>query len=81
LAALRLSGFIERSWLTDLFFLGVKHGGYPRATRAIAHLWILLGVTGLAVLVIAATSPGRALVARYIDSSLLTVAVLFPVGF
>jgi hypothetical protein len=80
LAALRVGGLIQRSRLTDLFFLSIHHGGYPRATRVIANLWILLGVIGLGVLVIAAMRSGRRLIARYLHSSLLTVVVFFPMG-
>jgi 4-amino-4-deoxy-L-arabinose transferase-like glycosyltransferase len=79
LAALRVSGLLERSRLTALFFLST-HLGYQRAPRAIATLWILLALVALGVLVIAVIPPGQRLAARYRDSSLVTVAVFFPVG-
>jgi hypothetical protein len=79
LAALRIGGLLDRSRLTALFFLST-HLGYQRATQAIATLWILIALAALGVLVIAVIPPGQRLVARYRDSSLVAVAVFFPVG-
>src|SRR5262245_60670830 len=78
LAVLRASGLIERSGLTDAFFLSIHHGSHPLATRAIAGLWVALGTTALGVLAMAVVPPGRRLIARYGHSSLLSVVAFFP---
>lgn len=79
LAALRLGGLIGRSRLTDIFFLST-HLAYRRAIWVIAALWIILALGALGVLVMVVMPVARRLVARYRDSSLVTVVVFFPVG-
>jgi hypothetical protein len=80
LAAVHLMGLSGRSSLANAFFLSVPHGGYPRATRAIAYLWVLLGAIAATAMLAALTLPGRRLLLRYLDSPLATIIVFFPIG-
>jgi 4-amino-4-deoxy-L-arabinose transferase-like glycosyltransferase len=80
LSLFRLFGWFDRSWLTDLFFVSVAHGGHKLATGAIGKLWTVAGAASLGI-VAALLSPLRKLLTeRYARTSLLTVSVFFPIG-
>jgi hypothetical protein len=80
--AVRLLFFAKRSRLSDLFFMSIHRGGdYPLATRAIAILWLVLGMAVAVVTVLCLVPPvRRRILSWYSGTSVLTVFAFFPIG-